>query len=276
MLWRYELWGKSEKNGDRLNWFIIETAAGETGRFVGQLHHPVGHPAGERTSLNSSRASGRYRSRRVFSAGSKPYGEALAARENKVLADLYVWPWRRPPILPHHHRPGCRRCGAAMPGICACPICSASCATSRQRWSAGWRGPWRPGTPATQTELLSGGAAPGVRGRAAGGHRTLVAGACGRWLGRVRRPNLLASSLRVSLDGGPAQRVPRLLVRRRRRAYAARRALSEAAIRLLAMGIIVADEYCARIAAADEDRTTETQSIRRFPRSASVFSVPSW
>ena len=34
-LWRYELWGKSEKNGDRLNWFIIETAAGEPVGLLG-------------------------------------------------------------------------------------------------------------------------------------------------------------------------------------------------------------------------------------------------
>ena len=29
LLWRYELWGKSEKNGDRLDWFIVESADSE-------------------------------------------------------------------------------------------------------------------------------------------------------------------------------------------------------------------------------------------------------
>ena len=47
LLWRYELWGKSEKNGDRLDWFIVESADGEAVGLLGQRDHPVGHATGD-------------------------------------------------------------------------------------------------------------------------------------------------------------------------------------------------------------------------------------
>jgi hypothetical protein len=87
-LWRYELWGKSEQNGDRLDWFIVETAAGEA---VGLL--------GSAIILWSTRLGINYFELKpgvswlqvapsVLRAV-KGLGEALAARANKTLADLY-------------------------------------------------------------------------------------------------------------------------------------------------------------------------------------------
>ena len=87
-LWRYELWGKSEKNGDRLNWFIIETAAGE----------PVGLLGSSIILWGTRLASAQFELKPGVSwlqvapsvlRGVKAYGEVLAARENKMLTDLY-------------------------------------------------------------------------------------------------------------------------------------------------------------------------------------------
>ena len=177
-LWRYELWGKSEKNGDRLNWFIIETAAGEAGRPVGQLHHPVGHAAGDQHFELKPGVSWLQVAPSVL-RGVKALGEALAARESKTLADLYLLPRRRSPVLPHHPDPTaggkaglCVVPARARPARLRAPHCAG--AGAQAGGVAGGRAHRR-----AQAELLSGGAAPGVRGRPADGHRTLVAGARG-------------------------------------------------------------------------------------------------
>ena len=87
-LWRYELWGKSEKNGDRLNWFIIETTAGE----------PVGLLGSSIILWGTRLASAQFELKPGVSwlqvapsvlRGVKAYGEVLASRENKMLTDLY-------------------------------------------------------------------------------------------------------------------------------------------------------------------------------------------
>jgi hypothetical protein len=87
-LWRYELWGKREKNGSRLDWFVIETVAGEA---VGLL--------GSSITLWSTRLGITYCELKqgvswlqVASSvlrAVKTIGEAFAVRENKTLADLY-------------------------------------------------------------------------------------------------------------------------------------------------------------------------------------------
>lgn len=87
-LWRYELWGKREKNGDRLDWSVIESAAGE----------PVGL-LGSAITLWGTRFAVLYcelkpgvswlQAAPSVLRGVKASGEALAARGSKTLADIY-------------------------------------------------------------------------------------------------------------------------------------------------------------------------------------------
>ena len=86
--WRYELWGKSEKNGNRLDWFIIDTAAGEA---VGLLGSSI-TLWGTRLGINYLELMPGISWLQVAPSvlrGAKVIGEALAARENKTLADLF-------------------------------------------------------------------------------------------------------------------------------------------------------------------------------------------
>ena len=86
--WRYELWGKSEKNGNRLDWFIINTAAGEA---VGLLGSSI-TLWGTRLGINYLELMPGISWLQVAPSvlrGAKVIGEALAARENKTLADLF-------------------------------------------------------------------------------------------------------------------------------------------------------------------------------------------
>jgi hypothetical protein len=88
LLWRYELWGKREKNGNRLDWYIIETAAGET---VGLLGSSI-TLWGTRLGINHLELKPGVSWLQVAPSvlrGAKVIGEALAARENKTLADLF-------------------------------------------------------------------------------------------------------------------------------------------------------------------------------------------
>ena len=175
-LWRYELWGKSEKNGNRLDWFIVETAAGEA---VGLLGSSI-TLWGTRLGINYFELKPGVSWLQVAPSvlrGVKAIGEALAARENKTLTDLYLLPRRRPPVLPHHPDPaagGEARLrvvpARARPARLLAP-CRAG--AGAQAGAVGGGRAYR----RAQAELLPGGAAAGVRGRAAGGHRALDAGA---------------------------------------------------------------------------------------------------
>jgi Acetyltransferase (GNAT) domain len=87
-LWRYELWGKSEKNGDRLDWFIVETAVGAA---VGLLGSAI-TMWGTRLGINYFELKPGVSWLQVAPSvlrEVKTLGEALAARESKTLADLY-------------------------------------------------------------------------------------------------------------------------------------------------------------------------------------------
>jgi hypothetical protein len=87
-LWRYELWGKSEKNGDRLDWFVVETAAGEAVGLLGSAIILWGTRLGINYFELKPGVSWLQVAPSVLRAV-KGLGEALAARANKTLADLY-------------------------------------------------------------------------------------------------------------------------------------------------------------------------------------------
>jgi hypothetical protein len=87
-LWRYELWGKSERNGNRLDWFIIESAAGEAVGLLGSSITLWGTRLGI-THFELKPGVSWLQVAPSVLRGVKAYGEALAARENKMLADLY-------------------------------------------------------------------------------------------------------------------------------------------------------------------------------------------
>jgi hypothetical protein len=87
-LWRHELWGRSEKNGERLNWLIVESTAGEA---VGLLGSAI-TLWGTRLGINYFELKPGVSWLQVAPSvlrGVKGLGEALAARESKTLADLY-------------------------------------------------------------------------------------------------------------------------------------------------------------------------------------------
>jgi hypothetical protein len=87
-LWRYELWGKREKNGDRLNWFIVESVSGETVGLLGSAITLWGTRLGINYFELRPDVSWLQVAPSVLRAV-KGLGEALAARENKTLADLF-------------------------------------------------------------------------------------------------------------------------------------------------------------------------------------------
>lgn len=89
-LWRYELFGKSEKNLTRLEWRIIETAAGEPMGYVGHgfklysrglLHMPVLELREGASWLDVSASLLRYL---------KGTGEAYAARDGRAFGGIYA------------------------------------------------------------------------------------------------------------------------------------------------------------------------------------------
>ena len=87
-LWRYELWGKREKNGNRLDWFIIETAAGEAVGMLGSSITLWGTRLGITHFELKAGVSWLLVAPAVLRAV-KAIGETLAAREGKPLADLF-------------------------------------------------------------------------------------------------------------------------------------------------------------------------------------------
>ena len=87
-LWRYELWGKSEKNGDRLDWFIVESEAGEPVGLLGSSITLWGTRLGINYFELKPAVSWLQVAPSVLRAV-KGLGEALAARESKTLADLF-------------------------------------------------------------------------------------------------------------------------------------------------------------------------------------------
>ena len=141
-LWRYELWGKREKNGNRLDWFIIETAAGVAVGLLGSSITMWGTRLGI-THLELKPGVSWLQVAPSVLREIKAIGEALAARENKTLADLYF-------CLGEDH-PFCRITPTRLPEVrrvyawyLRVPDLLASCAISRRHWTAGWRGRWRP------------------------------------------------------------------------------------------------------------------------------------
>ena len=87
-LWRYELWGKREKNGARLDWFIVETATGEAVGLLGSSITMWGTRLGI-LHLELKPGISWLQVAPSVLRGAKAVGEALAAREKKTLADLY-------------------------------------------------------------------------------------------------------------------------------------------------------------------------------------------
>jgi hypothetical protein len=88
LLWRYEVWGKSERNGDRLDWFIIESTAGEAVGLVGSAFRLWGARLGVNYVELKPDVSWLMVAPSVL-RGVKTVGEAVAAREGKILADLF-------------------------------------------------------------------------------------------------------------------------------------------------------------------------------------------
>jgi hypothetical protein len=107
-LWRYELWGKSEKNGERLDWFIVESAAGEAVGLLGSSITLWGTRLGISYFELKPGVSWPQVAPSVL-RGVKALGEALAARENKTLADLFF-------CLGEDH-PFCRITPARLPDV---------------------------------------------------------------------------------------------------------------------------------------------------------------
>ena len=230
-LWRYELWGKSEKNGNRLDWFIVESAVGEA---VGLLGSSI-TLWGTRLGINYFELKPGVSWLQVAPSvlrGIKAVGEALATRESKTLADLFF-------CLGEDH-PFCRITPTRLPEV-------------RRVYA------WYLRVPDLLGFLRH--IAPALERRLAG---SLAAGHTGEL-----KLNFYRVGLRLEFEGGrlatiepwspehaddgsagfpgqtflqilfghrsmdaAARRVPRLLVRWRRRACAARRALSEAAFGL--------------------------------------------
>jgi hypothetical protein len=87
-LWRYELWGKGEKNGSRLDWFIVETAAGEAVGLLGSSLTLWGTRLGINYFELKPGVSWLQVAPSVLRAV-KALGEALAVRESKTLTDLF-------------------------------------------------------------------------------------------------------------------------------------------------------------------------------------------
>ena len=174
LLWRYELWGKSEKNGDRLDWFIVESAAGEAVGLLGSAITLWGTRLGINYFELKPGISWPQVAPSVLRAV-KGLGEALAARENKTLADLYF-------CLGEDH-PFCRITPTRLPEVRrGLRVVPARARPARlpapHRAGAGAQAGAVGGSRAyrrAQAELLSGRGAPGVRGWASGPHRTLGA-----------------------------------------------------------------------------------------------------
>ena len=80
--------GKCEKNGERLNWFIVESAAGEAVGLLGSAITLWGTRLGINYFELKPGVSWLQVAPSVLRAV-KGLGEALAAREGKTLADLY-------------------------------------------------------------------------------------------------------------------------------------------------------------------------------------------
>ncbi len=87
-LWRYELWGKDPLNGDRLDWLIIESSAGEAVGLVGCAFRLWGTRLGVNYIELKPGMSWLAVAPSVL-RGVKTLGEAAAAREGKTLADLF-------------------------------------------------------------------------------------------------------------------------------------------------------------------------------------------
>jgi hypothetical protein len=106
VLWRYELWGKSAKNGDRLDWSIVETAAGEAVGLLGSAITLWGTRLGI-TYFELKPGVSWVEVAPGVLRGVKASGEALAARENKTLTDIFF-------CLGEEH-PICRITAARLP-----------------------------------------------------------------------------------------------------------------------------------------------------------------
>jgi hypothetical protein len=87
-LWRYELWDKGEKNGNRLDWVIVESAAGEAVGLLGSSIILWGTRLGI-TYFELKRGISWLQAVPSVLRGMKAVGEALAARQNKTLTDLH-------------------------------------------------------------------------------------------------------------------------------------------------------------------------------------------
>ena len=150
-LWHYEVFGKSEQNLTRLEWRIVETADGEPVGYVGhgfkldgdgRLHMPVFELKPGASWLAVAPGLLRYL---------KATGEAYAARDGKVVFGRLCFARPRPSASWRRCGAGCPKSPAPTRGICGCPICRLSCATSRPSFRIGWRAPSRPATPASSS-----------------------------------------------------------------------------------------------------------------------------